>query len=114
MAVVVAASLLLLTTIIASVTSLCPTISDWRNSSVGPGGPLVCAKLYGNTDCTGFPVLFGVNASVSDFPHAYPLLVGSFAIDEAEGLGAEVVRTHSTCTVHRTILSPLTQSFTPY
>ncbi|KAH7703440.1 hypothetical protein AAVH_29388 [Aphelenchoides avenae] len=41
---------------------------------MSPGGPLVCAKLYGNANCSGFPLLLGVNSSIPDLRHTLELM----------------------------------------
>ncbi|KAI1712960.1 glycosyl hydrolases family 16 domain-containing protein [Ditylenchus destructor] len=48
------------------VISDCPKSQEWRNLKVSPGGPLVCARLYADSKCSGFPLPFGINSSSSD------------------------------------------------
>ncbi|KAI1712101.1 hypothetical protein Ddc_12597 [Ditylenchus destructor] len=44
----------------------CPDSREWRNVRISPGGPLVCARLYGDEKCSGFPLPFGINSSTPD------------------------------------------------
>ncbi|KAI1711849.1 hypothetical protein Ddc_12682 [Ditylenchus destructor] len=46
--------------------SECPKYEEWQNKTTSPGGPLVCALLYGDSQCVGFPLPFGINISSSD------------------------------------------------
>ncbi|KAI1698885.1 hypothetical protein DdX_17643 [Ditylenchus destructor] len=45
------------------VSSECPKYEEWQNKTISPGGPLVCALLYGDSQCVGFPLTFGINSS---------------------------------------------------
>ncbi|KAI1700829.1 hypothetical protein Ddc_17917 [Ditylenchus destructor] len=57
---------LLLSCHVLLATSDCPKSQEWRQMEVSPGGALVCARLYGDQKCSGFPLPFGINASSSD------------------------------------------------
>ncbi|KAH7723822.1 hypothetical protein AAVH_08616 [Aphelenchoides avenae] len=52
----------------------CPKFDEWRTATTSVNGPLVCAKLYNNENCTGFPILFGVNISVGDLSHTLTVM----------------------------------------
>ncbi|KAI1707303.1 lectin c-type domain-containing protein [Ditylenchus destructor] len=57
------------------VLSDCPKAQQWMNKTISPGGPLVCAKLYADDKCAGFPLPFGINSSSSDLGTASSSLI---------------------------------------
>lgn len=44
----------------------CPEITTWRGATTTSDGALVCARIYGDTSCSGFPLQLAINASDTD------------------------------------------------
>ncbi|KAI1711851.1 hypothetical protein Ddc_12684 [Ditylenchus destructor] len=66
MVLIIYLSLLLLCCNAIFASSECPKYEDWQNKTTSPEGPLVCAMLYGDSSCAGFPLPFGINSSSSN------------------------------------------------
>lgn len=55
--------------------SQCPAISDWRNTPISAGGPLVCAKIYEDRNCSRRPLQVGLNESLPDLQRPFSIMV---------------------------------------
>jgi hypothetical protein len=50
----------------------CPKFGEWSNGTVTRGGPLICAKLFRENDCLGYPLVISVNSTTFDFHDPSP------------------------------------------
>lgn len=71
-----AAALISVTLLLGLANAACPKFSEWSDATVDAGGPLVCAKIYSNDNCSGLPTLLGVGAAIPDLEHTLNILVG--------------------------------------